>query len=963
MLGWMLGRGDNAPDAVDGDTTLLDQPDTPAPVFAARSLKSALFGTPIRDAQRSSRDRKTAKSISVAAEHGLDTPLKPPPQGILLTPGTGTSRPKRVSFNHELATTKTISPNNEGAAVGKRTRLSDVLEKARRKSTTNVSKTTTPQIVKDESDEEDWEEEEHNDVGDYGANDVTLDLNEPRSQSGIYWKEEFEKYHREARAEMEKLLKYKKHLKSYAEEKDLEALQLSQKLKEEQEKVAAMEKKLAESASQMASKRKGETAEIPTTLADSNALVAQLRRRIRELEAGVPEEREEDDEAREWRRLQGATSPNTARTLLETQRELRRSRAQMKELDALRGQVSSLKAQLKVAEQRKATDHLASDDVSDTAKMKELKAQLRQAKEDSARKDAEFAQLKQDFDLFRKESSAHEADTKAVLERAQTKISDLKKELKTLKNKDTADEARPRGRNHTSGGSKVPRDSEDEDVLPRLHAVANGTRRSIDVADLERPRHLFEGSKLKSRNLRDKYQTDATPGQSRATAKSRGAGEASGDRPNTEKSKWPSFAPRPPRDRASVSEAAPVGSEEDDTAPLPSISTVVKTAGQAKKSASLEDDTDVQVDLLQDRFVRLGGPEAAQDKLKDVSKTSNMKGLLPPERRAAALARIEKRMAEKRAKRRDGLDKENDEIETEIALLERRLHEAKARLSALNSSSSAPASIAFHPLPSASSSTHFLLLLADSALPIGSFAFSSGLESFAAHNRPRAAASFDAFLPLSLSSHASSTLPFVLAAHRRPQALAALDDQLDAAVVCTVGRRASVAQGRALLSIWERSFKAALLPSSSTNTSNTSNTSNTGSGGSGISPDALVLSDFSALLRRESTKSGTDPPLVSAHLGPLFGVVAAVVGLSLRQTAYVFMLSHVKALVSAAVRANMFGPYQAQKLLASEHVQALINAVVEREWHTSVEEAGQSVPVMDLWVGRHELLYSRIFNS
>ncbi|ETS03087.1 hypothetical protein M419DRAFT_76333, partial [Trichoderma reesei RUT C-30] len=324
-----------------------------------------------------------------------------------------------------------------------------------------------------------------------------------------------------------------------------------------------------------------------------------------------------------------------------------------------------------------------------------------------------------------------------------------------------------------------------------------------------------------------------------------------------------------------------------------------------------------------------------------------------------------------------------DEIETEIALLERRLQEAKARLKALkpsssttssSSSSNSNSSIPSHPSPSAfspaSSHTHFLLLLSDSALPIGSFAFSSGLESFAAHNRS-AASSFSSFLPLSLSSYASSTLPFVLAAHRRPQCLAELDDQLDAAVICTVGRRASVAQGRALLSIWERSFKPTNLPPSTSSTSSSSSSfhqaasnNSSSSSRSSISPDALVLSNFSALLRRESTKSSAgEPPLVSAHLGPLFGVIAAVVGLSLRQTAYVFMLSHVKALVSAAVRANMFGPYQAQKMLASEHVQALINAVVEREWHTSVEEAGQSVPVMDLWVGRHELLYSRIFNS
>ncbi|KAH6611321.1 hypothetical protein Trco_001341 [Trichoderma cornu-damae] len=969
MLGWMLGRGDNAPDAVDaGDITNLDQPDTPAPVFAARAFKSALFGTPIRDAQRASRDRaKAAKSGAVTTEHGSETP--PKPQGILLTPGTGTSRRKRVSFNHDLATTKTISPNGEGAAGSKRARLSDVLDKARRKSAGNGSKPTETHTVKDESDEEEWEEEEHDDDhGDYCAHDITLDLNEPHSQSGKYWKEEFEKYHREARAEMEKLLKYKKHLKSYAEEKDLEAIQLAQRLKEEQEKVVAMERKIAENANQMASKQKGpssassssETTELLATLTKQTALAAQYRHRVQELEAQLEEllqGRGEDDETRERKRLQGTTSPNTARTLLDTQRELRRSRAQLKELDALRSQISSLKAQLKLAEQRKSMDHLATDESADTAKLRELKAQLRQAREESSKKDDELGQLKRDFDAFRKESEAHDADAKAVLERAHAKISDLKKELKTLKAGDAADAARPRGWNHKAGGDKAARDDDDdEEILPRLPVAANGTRRSIDVADLERPRHLLEAGNAKLRTLRDKYRTEATPNQSRTATKSRGAPEAPGDQANDEKPRWQPFVPRSPRNRASLSGDAskrnqtggdaPAASGEENIA-LPGMPALLKSMVRSKRPPSTEDkDTDVQVDLLQDRFARLGGPDAGQDKLKDVSKANNSKRSLPPERRAAALARIEKRMAEKRAQRRDGTDKENssaesliycakDDIHNEIALLERRLGEAKARLKALDSSSASS-------IPSSSSSsTHFLLLLSDSALPIGSFAFSSGLESFAAHS-PRAS-SFGAFLPLSLSSFASTTLPFVLAAHRDPASLEALDDQLDASVICTVGRRASVAQGRALLSIWERSFKANLP--------------------SGGESGALVLKNFSTLLRREGSRSGGEAPLVSAHLGPLFGAICAIVGLTLRQTAYVFMLSHVKALISAAVRANMFGPYQAQKLLAGENVQAMIHAMVEREWHTPVEEAGQSVPIMDLWVGRHELLYSRIFNS
>jgi urease accessory protein len=237
--------------------------------------------------------------------------------------------------------------------------------------------------------------------------------------------------------------------------------------------------------------------------------------------------------------------------------------------------------------------------------------------------------------------------------------------------------------------------------------------------------------------------------------------------------------------------------------------------------------------------------------------------------------------------------------------------------------------------PLNSSPAHYLLLLSDSQLPIGSFAFSSGLESYLAHNRR---ATFSSFLPLSLSSYAATTLPFVLAAHRDPSSLVDLDDQLDAAVICTVGRRASVSQGRALLSIWERSFRGTLPQGA----------------------DLPVLREFATLLK---DGAGGEVPPVSAHLAPLFGVICSIVGLTLQQTAYVYMVSHLKALVSAAVRASMFGPYQAQKVLAGEQAQRWIGAVIEREWETRVEDAGQSVPVMDLWMGRHEALYSRIFNS
>ncbi|KAL1867089.1 hypothetical protein Daus18300_006488 [Diaporthe australafricana] len=320
----------------------------------------------------------------------------------------------------------------------------------------------------------------------------------------------------------------------------------------------------------------------------------------------------------------------------------------------------------------------------------------------------------------------------------------------------------------------------------------------------------------------------------------------------------------------------------------------------------------------------------------------------------------------------------DDFIEAEIYDLEQRLEHAKSRLRARKAS--APNGVAHHfhneggthqqPTFTLNASphkiTHFFLLLSDSALPLGSFAFSSGLESYLAHSRsappllssrPRHS-QFDLFLPISVSSYASTTLPFVLAAHREPSRLADLDDYLDAAVMCTVGKRASVAQGRALLGIWERSFAASEALSAAP-------ARGAYGGGDDAAAAALLgLGEYSRTLRTPAKGfDETGLPPVAAHLAPLFGVICRVVGLSLHQTAYIFMLGHVKALISAAVRASLLGPYQAQRVLASSEVMGMITSAIDRESETPVEEAGQSVPMMDLWVGRHEILYSRIFNS
>lgn len=245
-------------------------------------------------------------------------------------------------------------------------------------------------------------------------------------------------------------------------------------------------------------------------------------------------------------------------------------------------------------------------------------------------------------------------------------------------------------------------------------------------------------------------------------------------------------------------------------------------------------------------------------------------------------------------------------------------------------------------------SLHALLLLSDSALPLGSFAFSSGLESFLGHrkqpNAQQKTKAFTMFLDHSLENLTSTALPYVLTAYHSPDQLEDLDNDVDASTPCTVARRASIAQGKALLSIWERALSAAAQD---------------------VSTDSRAAStavgDFAR--RAKASKPDTFGLQLNGHFPPLFGAVACALGLGEQETCYLFLLNHAKAMLSAAVRASVMGPYQSQGVLASVALQKHINDLIVRYKGFRSEDASVSVPAMDIWMGRHELLYSRIFNS
>lgn len=79
---------------------------------------------------------------------------------------------------------------------------------------------------------------------------------------------------------------------------------------------------------------------------------------------------------------------------------------------------------------------------------------------------------------------------------------------------------------------------------------------------------------------------------------------------------------------------------------------------------------------------------------------------------------------------------------------------------------------------------------------------------------------------------------------------------------------------------------------------------------------------------------------------------------------YAFLLAQAKAVCSAAVRLGTIGPYRAQQILAAKALQSLLaDCVDECAEIEDPRETYQTWPLLDVFQGRHELLYSRVFNA
>ena len=223
--------------------------------------------------------------------------------------------------------------------------------------------------------------------------------------------------------------------------------------------------------------------------------------------------------------------------------------------------------------------------------------------------------------------------------------------------------------------------------------------------------------------------------------------------------------------------------------------------------------------------------------------------------------------------------------------------------------------------------------LADSAFPTGGFAHSAGLEAAWQHGEVRNRSELREWLGVSLNQSSHAALPFVNTAYSEPERLEELDRLCDAFTSNHVANRASRLQGRALLVAAGRIF--------------------TERGLQGVPP----LNGHHRL--KPSEGCAPSPPF--AHLPPVFGAVTRSLGVARDEAIRLFVFMHLRSAIAAAVRLNIVGPMEGQAIQFQLSGQA--GAVAQRGGALTLDDLAQTAPLLDLWQGAQDRLYSRLFHS
>jgi urease accessory protein len=226
--------------------------------------------------------------------------------------------------------------------------------------------------------------------------------------------------------------------------------------------------------------------------------------------------------------------------------------------------------------------------------------------------------------------------------------------------------------------------------------------------------------------------------------------------------------------------------------------------------------------------------------------------------------------------------------------------------------------------------------IVDSAFPTGGFAHSAGLEAAWQHGDVSHRLELVSFIETGLRQVGRATLPFATATHQSPKRLKEIDQLCDTFTTNHVANRASRAQGRAFLLAVDRIFASPELASAQARQNGNGNKH-----------------------WHSAAPPSSAPPY--GHFAPVFGAVTRRLGLERETAVRLFLFQYLRGVLAAAVRLNIVGPMVAQTLQLGLSERA--EEVASHYADLSLYDLAQTAPLLDLWQGTHDRLYSRLFQS